>query len=433
MGAASMKDRASYSLLSRYIGKEFLLSFGVAFIFFFFIFFINQILLLAQRILLKNVDIVSVLRLVVLAIPQFLLYTMPFSSLTAASMVIGDLSSRNEILAIRSAGIAIRHVFLPIIVLSLMLSALTFAVADILLPWSAVKYKDLYGSLMRELPTIELQSYGVNTVGGKVLVNGLVEDAVVHDIVLFDISDKNESQVVSAPTGTVELVDIDRFVYRLTMDAPLILSTDESDLQSWGVSEAESATFYLDFSNQIPTMTDLSPSQLSTRDLLAAIGLRRKDLENEYRSIARQLRTAQEERAKLLSTLDVPQANDADPLEVARTLDTLERDIRKLSAQRPVNFYHQYYRAELHKKFALSAACFFLVFVAFSLSFIRVKHGRLIGFGLSMLVACLYWFLLFFAQLKIFDVAVSPGFLIWAPDAIMFCFGGLMLLTMRRL
>jgi lipopolysaccharide export system permease protein len=112
-------------------------------------------------------------------------------------------------------------------------------------------------------------------------------------------------------------------------------------------------------------MTDLSPSQLSTRDLLAAIGLRRKDLENEYRSIARQLRTAQEERAKLLSTLDVPQANDADPLEVARTLDTLERDIRKLSAQRPVNFYHQYYRAELHKKFALSAACFFLVFVRF--------------------------------------------------------------------
>jgi lipopolysaccharide export system permease protein len=69
----------------------------------------------------------------------------------------------------------------------------------------------------------------------------------------------------------------------------------------------------------------------------------------------------------------------------------------------------------------------------FPLSFIRVKHGRLIGFGLSMLVACLYWFLLFFAQLKIFDVAVSPGFLIWAPDAIMFCFGGLMLLTMRRL
>jgi len=40
----------------RHVGREYLLSFVVAFMFFFFIFFINQILLIAQRILLKNVD-----------------------------------------------------------------------------------------------------------------------------------------------------------------------------------------------------------------------------------------------------------------------------------------------------------------------------------------------------------------------------------------
>ncbi len=427
-----MRDRASHTLLSRYVGREYIFSFAVAFLFFFFIFFINQILLLAQRILLKNVDVLSVLHLVVLAIPQFLLYTMPFSSLTAASMVIGDLSSRNEILALRSVGVAIRHVFMPIIVLSLLLSLATFAIADILLPWSAVQYKEMYSSLMRELPTIELQSYAVNTVGDKVIANGLVEDSVVHDIVLFDIRNREESQVVSAPSGQVELVDINKFIYRLVLDSPLILSTDATDIQSWGLADAESATFYLDFSNQIPAMTDMSPSQLSTRDLLSAIKLRQNDLDAEYASIANDLRAVQEERALLQRSLDVPLEGE-DPYRISRRLQSLEQEAKDLVDRRPVNFYHQYYRAELHKKFALSAACFFLVFIAFPISFFKVKHGRLIGFGLSMLIACTYWFMLFFAQLKIFDISCTPAVLIWAPDAIIFIIGCLLLLKLRRL
>lgn len=427
-----MRDRASHTLLSRYVGREYIFSFAVAFLFFFFIFFINQILLLAQRILLKNVDVLSVLHLVVLAIPQFLLYTMPFSSLTAASMVIGDLSSRNEILALRSVGVAIRHVFMPIIVLSLLLSLATFAIADILLPWSAVQYKEMYSSLMRELPTIELQSYAVNTVGDKVIANGLVEDSVVHDIVLFDIRNREESQVVSAPSGQVELVDINKFIYRLVLDSPLILSTDATDIQSWGLADAESATFYLDFSNQIPAMTDMNPSQLSTRDLLSAIKLRQSDLDAEYASIANDLRAVQEERALLQRSLDVPLEGE-DPYRISRRLQSLEQEAKDLMNRRPVNFYHQYYRAELHKKFALSAACFFLVFIAFPISFFKVKHGRLIGFGLSMLIACTYWFMLFFAQLKIFDISCTPAVLIWAPDAIIFVIGCLLLLKLRRL
>lgn len=427
-----MRDRASHTLLSRYVGREYIFSFAVAFLFFFFIFFINQILLLAQRILLKNVDVLSVLHLVVLAIPQFLLYTMPFSSLTAASMVIGDLSSRNEILALRSVGVAIRHVFMPIIVLSLLLSLATFVIADILLPWSAVQYKEMYSSLMRELPTIELQSYAVNTVGDKVIANGLVEDSLVHDIVLFDIRNREESQVVSAPSGQVELVDINKFIYRLVLDSPLILSTDATDIQSWGLADAESATFYLDFSNQIPAMTDMSPSQLSTRDLLSAIKLRQSDLDAEYASIANDLRAVQEERALLQRSLDVPLEGE-DPYRISRRLQSLEQEAKDLMNRRPVNFYHQYYRAELHKKFALSAACFFLVFIAFPISFFKVKHGRLIGFGLSMLIACTYWFMLFFAQLKIFDISCTPAVLIWAPDAIIFVIGCLLLLKLRRL
>ena len=102
-----MAPTGRHTLVYRHTAREYLLSFVVAFLFFFFIFFINQILLLAQKILIKNVDYSSVLILVLLSIPQFLLYTFPFASLSASSMVIGDLGANNELLAMRSSGISL--------------------------------------------------------------------------------------------------------------------------------------------------------------------------------------------------------------------------------------------------------------------------------------------------------------------------------------
>ncbi|MFA5448427.1 MAG: LptF/LptG family permease, partial [Sphaerochaeta sp.] len=115
-----MASRARYTLVYRHATTEYLFSFVVAFFFFFFIFFVNQILLLAQRILVKQVDLTSVLLLVLLSVPQFLLYTFPFASLTASSMVIGDLAANNELLGLRSCGISLFRLFIPIILTSLL-------------------------------------------------------------------------------------------------------------------------------------------------------------------------------------------------------------------------------------------------------------------------------------------------------------------------
>ena len=110
----------------------------------------------------------------------------------------------------------------------------------------------------------------------------------------------------------------------------------------------------------------------------------------------------------------------------------LEQKIERLKTEKSINFYLQYYRAELHKKIALSVSCFVLVFITFPLALLRLKHGRLFGFGLSLVVASTYWFLLFFAQTKILDVGFNPGFLIWAPNLIVACVSALLLLRSRR-
>ncbi len=81
----------------------------------------------------------------------------------------------------------------------------------------------------------------------------------------------------------------------------------------------------------------------------------------------------------------------------------------------------------MHKKYALSTACTILLFLTFVLAHLRLRHGKLIGFGLSMITAVIYWYLLFFAQLQIFTYPISAALFIWAPNIILGTLGILLL------
>lgn len=412
---------SSYQILRGYVLREFLLSLLVAFLFFFFIFFINQILLFAQRILLKNVSITSVLQLVGLSIPQILLYTIPFSTLSAASMTIGDLSARNELLAFRAAGISLWRMFEPIALMGIILAVGTFLIADIVLPYSHQRFKTLYTELLRDLPTLEIDSFAVNKIGDIVLVTGQVNDDGIESLVLFDTSNRSQNQVISATGGSVALVDVNSYLYRLDLSNPIVLQTDSGSLEEFSLASADSLTYYLDFSSQLSRFTDVTPSQLSSRDLLRMIATRKIDLQRDKDKITEAISYLERERAEILADKNNPER-----------LDEIQLEIENLKNQKIINFYLQYYRAELHKKIALSASCFFLVFITFPLSFLKLKHGRLFGFALSLIVASAYWFLLFFAQTQILDYAVNPGFLMWAPNAIVVGVSALLLIRARR-
>ena len=230
------------------------MNFLVAFIFFFLIFFVNSILLLVQRILLKNIDIMTMLQMVLLSMPQFLIYTFPF----------GDLGSNNELLALKSSGIAQIKVFKPIIIWSLIFSLITFLVSDYLLPWTNIVYRERLTMLMREMPTFEIEANGTNTIGNIVIANTDVEDNVIHDIVMMNSDRSEENKSIISPQGEVEMIDSTRFIYQITLDGAQILLTDSTDINTSLIANANNAIFYLDFSDQVPSLTNTDPVNLSS-------------------------------------------------------------------------------------------------------------------------------------------------------------------------
>lgn len=421
-----MSKRGGYGKLYGYVGKEYFLSFLVAFVFFFFIFFVNQILVLAQKILLKNVMLSDVLMLVVLSIPQFLMYTMPFSSLASASMVIGNLSSQNEVLALRSCGIHTGRIFVPIVGISLLLSISTLFIADRMIPYTTERYRDLYAQVLERVPTLELENYSSTTFGNMVISNGLVDKNEVHDMLIFDDSDPNNSRVVFADKGSFSVVDIDRFIYRIDMENPQILATDSTSLGSYSLAKASSMTMYINLSSQTGANVNITPSQMSIRQLMTLTNERREENDSLKAQKAEDVRRLTSSVAEELFSLEDGKTIDAGSL-YRRVNDVVERQDR-----RSFSFYFQYYRTELQKKIALSFACTFLVFIAFPISFFRVKNGRLLGFGLSMLIACMYWFLLYYMHTRAIMTSLHPAIFIWFPDALVFFIGVVLLLKLRK-
>lgn len=420
------RGRKRNTILYFHISREFLLNFLVSFIFFFFIFFINQILLLVKKVLLKNVDIQTMLILVLCAIPQFLQYVIPFSTLSASSMVLGDLGANNELLALRSLGIPMKRVYTVLIVISLILSFLTFQVSDTLMPESQKVYKKLLGDIMRDLPTFELSANGTNTVGNIVLVNQDVEGNRIEDILLFNNA-ADPAQTLSAREGILELTDTERFIYRLDLeDVNMMLSED--DINSWSFAKSENATLYLNFSDQIPALTGDSPSNLSNSEL--SVLIREKEAEQKD-NVARFHRNRTSLLTSLAASLDSIDTYEDYTMERS----SVEKNLRELEiygTEEPIGFYYQYYVAEWHKKYVLSFACFCLTIETFPLSFIKIRYGRLFGFGLSLLFAVAYWYILFFSQLKIFDVSFSSAWLMWICDAVMLAFGIILLAVKRK-
>ena len=98
----------------------------------------------------------------------------------------------------------------------------------------------------------------------------------------------------------------------------------------------------------------------------------------------------------------------------------------------PRNFYSQYYKAELTKKFVLSAACFCLTLITLPLSMFRVKHGKLTGFAISLLIAVAYWYMLFGVQLEIFNISSSPYLLIALPDIAILLIAVVLIMRFRK-
>jgi LPS export ABC transporter permease LptF len=144
-------------ILRRYMLKEwfgaFLASLGI----FTLILSIGNLTKLVDLIISKGVESYFVLKLFLFILPFSLVYTVPIASLISTLLTFGRFSADNEIIAIRTAGISLKKVSIPFLILGIILSLISFILNNKVLPYTHYASREIVFKIGRQNPTAYLE------------------------------------------------------------------------------------------------------------------------------------------------------------------------------------------------------------------------------------------------------------------------------------
>jgi len=417
MARRMLSVRAFPLTMQFYIVREFCFSFAISFLFFFVVFFINQILLLAEDILAKSAPFDQTMLLLLYSLPSVIAIAFPFSALAGALMTSARLNTDNEILAFSAAGISPAALYVPFLVMGILVSGLSFAANDYFLPRSSVAFRKIYGQLVARSASIELTPYSVKRYSQAVVVTGARNESKIENLLLFETDAKSDNTIIAAgnasiaidPSGNDAIIKMQNIVEHA-------VSPDVKD--KFTISKADSMLYRFALKDPVVGFAGTSPSEMTSKALLENVRRKRSTLEARWKDAARQ---AADARSRLVASYGdavrtVP--GSAAAKEIDQKLQRSIAAFRQTDTVIPSDRSLQIYELEYNKKFAIPAAGFFFTLLAFPLGLGTKRAGRTAGFGLALLLSTLYWALLFAGQSAGIRSSVSPGLAMWAPNGL---------------
>ena len=156
----------------------------------------------------KGIDIFFILKflgyLALILTPTAL----PIGILLSSIMALGTLAENYEFAAIKSAGISLKRVIRPLIILVILLSGLNFIFLNNIYPWATLKQKNLYLNMKKKKPALALVPGAFNTEipGFSIKFDEKYgeEDNLLKNVQIADLNaGKGKIKVITAEKGTI--------------------------------------------------------------------------------------------------------------------------------------------------------------------------------------------------------------------------------------
>lgn len=168
----------------------------------------------------KGLDWFTISELLFYATATFVPMALPLAILFASLMTFGNLGERYELVALRAAGISLKRVMQPLIILSIIISIMAFLFSDRVLPVARLKMVSLLWDVKNKKPAINIKP-GVfyNEIDGLVIKVGKKEKdgKTIHDILIYDYTEQDHYSgalnFTIADVGTMEFSPDQRFMF----------------------------------------------------------------------------------------------------------------------------------------------------------------------------------------------------------------------------
>jgi Predicted permeases len=427
-GGRRPRGHAHFGVIARYVSREFIFGLFVCFLFFFAVFFVNQILLMAEDILSKKAPFKDVLLLLVYAMPSMVGMAFPFAALVGALMAAGRLSSDNEMLALMAAGVPTRRSFAPFLVLGLAVSLVSFSMNDYFLPRGNIEFAKLSRKLVASTPALELKPWSSKRYKDVTVVTGDMVGNTIKDLLIFDRTDEGSERVISAEEANLN-VDEKRGDVVLSLKGVWEQTIKKSETDRFEWAKASNMEYRLDMTQQGVDSVVVGPRDMPSVDLAKVIADKDASLEAKVATREQAIAAA---RAALIDTYDAEQRSSSPWANSVDKLASSVAVLRAYGSQIPTDRTLQVYKLEYYKKFSIPFGAICFVFLAFPLGLLAKRSGRAMGFGIGILVAVVYWSFLIGGDALGRRLGWSPFWSMWLPNALVVAAGlGLWLNRLR--
>lgn len=365
-------------VLTKYIAKELFLYFLVCFVFFFVVFFVNQILLLAETILRKRVPVGSVLKLILYALPAIIAQSAPFATLVGFLMCLGRMVTDNEILILRASGQKYLVLLKPILIMGILISIFSFIMNDYFLPLGTLKYNRMFRQIIVSNPAVEIESNSIKRMNDSTLVIGNVNKEHVNDIVFFDSQSNGEQRIIISKDTDIIKSTSRGILMQLKMQNSLVLMMNKNRKNNWDTLESDELQLNVFEDSIITSNGSVSPREMTSWDL----GKKIRRLTNQPNFSSRQMNS---------------------------------------------------YKLEYNKKFSIPFGSIFFAILAFPLALIfGRKDGQTLGLIFGIIISVLYWAANILGQMFGLRSGWNGFWVMWGPNFFIGLLGIILYLRLKR-
>lgn len=325
----------------------------------------------------RSVPIETLLAFMAFVLPFSLTFTIPWGFLTALLLIFGRMSADNELIALRSNGVSIPRICIPVFVLAVSLTGICFWINADVAPKAEQKMTEA----------------------------------------VFDIATSNPISLFSAD----EVVDQfpDRRVYVGAKDGDLL-----KNLIIFEINKDNAPTKVL-YAKEGRLMPDPENAQL----LLKLSDAR---LEQRDRNDPRDIYKIQQGIVMDQGTVPISLQAMFDEHLTGRRLSafTLPDLIERLADPEIEN--RTATRVELNKRFSTSLACVAFALVAIPLGITAHRKETSVGFALSLVIAFTYFFFIILADTFRDNPKAFPEYLIWIPNVVFITLGSVLFVRLSK-
>lgn len=182
-----------------------------------FIFLMNFLWKYVDDLVGKGLELSVILELLWYALATTIPMALPLSTLLAAIMTMGNLGENNELLAMKSAGISLPRIMLPLTVLVVFISIGSFFASNNLVPYAFKKMNTVLYDIRKQKQTIEFQDgaffNGIDEMSIRVGHQDK-ETGLLTDVLIYDTSQNNKGTMSTtiADSGYIKLSDDKKYL-----------------------------------------------------------------------------------------------------------------------------------------------------------------------------------------------------------------------------